>query len=261
MYLTMTCHLFKTSLPLAALTALGLVAARPANAVSFTGDYFTLPKSHPDVERGVDFLDGVDFEIVPGLVTPTLGPNDLPVVSNFGRTYSGPSGPITDINTDGEIRWWSTTSPYGVAQEKTQIDTLPFVFNDFYPDGFDSDASFFRTVHWRGTFNLLSSSPVKSVLEADDDAFLFIDRQLVADNGGVKPIGFGLATEVVSDFSAGTHQVDLFFADRHTTGSDIKFRLTPVPEPSSVLGILAFGAFGAGWMLKRKQKKQKSQLG
>jgi hypothetical protein len=29
-----------------------------------------------------------------------------------------------------------------------------------------------------------------------------------------------------------------------------------VPEPASALGILAFGAFGAGSMLKRKQKKQ-----
>lgn len=30
--------------------------------------------------------------------------------------------------------------------------------------------------------------------------------------------------------------------------------LVVVPEPSSVLGTLAFGAFGAGWMLKRRQK-------
>jgi hypothetical protein len=30
----------------------------------------------------------------------------------------------------------------------------------------------------------------------------------------------------------------------------------PVPEPTSVLGLLAFGALGTGSMLKRKQKKQ-----
>jgi len=32
----------------------------------------------------------------------------------------------------------------------------------------------------------------------------------------------------------------------------------PVPEPSSTLGTLAFGALGTGYMLKRKFKKQKS---
>jgi hypothetical protein len=31
-----------------------------------------------------------------------------------------------------------------------------------------------------------------------------------------------------------------------------------VPEPSSLLGIFAFGAFGAGIVLQRKQKKQKA---
>jgi len=32
----------------------------------------------------------------------------------------------------------------------------------------------------------------------------------------------------------------------------------PVPEPSSTLGTLAFGALGTGYMLKRKLKKQKA---
>ena len=35
---------------------------------------------------------------------------------------------------------------------------------------------------------------------------------------------------------------------------------TPVPEPSSALGTLAFGAFGAGYMLKRKQKKKEHSV-
>lgn len=35
---------------------------------------------------------------------------------------------------------------------------------------------------------------------------------------------------------------------------------TPVPEPSSIFGLLAFGAFGAASMLKRNQNKQKSAL-
>ncbi len=34
------------------------------------------------------------------------------------------------------------------------------------------------------------------------------------------------------------------------------FLLTPVPEPSSVLGILSFSAFSAGWALKRKLSRK-----
>ena len=36
------------------------------------------------------------------------------------------------------------------------------------------------------------------------------------------------------------------------------FLVTAVPEPSSILGTLSFSAFGAAWMLKRRQKKQQS---
>lgn len=48
-----------------------------------------------------------------------------------------------------------------------------------------------------------------------------------------------------------------------SAGSDKAFvydnlSYTPVPEPSSVLGTLAFGVLGTGYMLKRKLKKQKS---
>jgi hypothetical protein len=37
-------------------------------------------------------------------------------------------------------------------------------------------------------------------------------------------------------------------------GQERGFVLTPVPEPSSIVGILGFGAFGLGSWLKRKQR-------
>jgi hypothetical protein len=47
-----------------------------------------------------------------------------------------------------------------------------------------------------------------------------------------------------------------FLGDRSQVGSDMAFSLTgkPVPEPASVLGLLAIGALGAGSALKRKLK-------
>lgn len=63
------------------------------------------------------------------------------------------------------------------------------------------------------------------------------------------------STEPVVDFSSsfvsGTTSISSGGFTDHGTA-------TAVPEPSSVLGVLAFGAFGAGTLLKRQLKNRKS---
>lgn len=46
------------------------------------------------------------------------------------------------------------------------------------------------------------------------------------------------------------------FNGRGTQFAMDNFNFTPVPEPASVLGVLAFGALGASSLLKRKQQKK-----
>jgi len=55
----------------------------------------------------------------------------------------------------------------------------------------------------------------------------------------------------------GTHQIGLLVSDGkggYTSGS-FTVEVEKVPEPGSVLGVLAFGAFGAGAVLRRKHQK------
>lgn len=51
-----------------------------------------------------------------------------------------------------------------------------------------------------------------------------------------------------------TGQGDYFAFDNMTIGSlEQVVPPAPAPEPASTMGLLAFGAFGAGSLLKRKQ--------
>jgi fibro-slime domain-containing protein len=184
--------------------------------LNLTGAYYSVPTSHPDFGRGVD---GV---AVQGLVQGSLGPTGLPRVSAFGKTYTGVSGPITDIDANDEIRWWSSTSPHGVSLEKTQTDALPLEHpTNFFPAGQSDNLSFMRTVHWKAAFSTTSADRLSISLGADDDAWVFIDGQLQVDNGGVKNLTF--TQEIPVTLAPGNHQLDVFFADRHTDKAGIQF--------------------------------------
>jgi fibro-slime domain-containing protein len=182
----------------------------------FTGTYFKIPNSHPNTGIGVDGCK------VAGLVNSTLGPNGLPVVSSFGASYRGPSGPITDANALGEILWWSTTSPYGVLYEKTQADAFPLSFSGFFPDGEGDDCYYHRAVHWHGTFLGCYWERNRFTLASDDDAWLFIDGVLALDNGGVSQ-GKCVWTDVNLGTEVRQHTFDLFYIDRHRFGAGLKF--------------------------------------
>ncbi len=217
-------------------------------AAALTGDYYRIQwAGQPDMQQGID------GGVVTGLVASSLGPDGLPVVSAYGATRIGGSGNITEVNAFNEILWW-TPGQYGVTFEKTQVDTLAFNFSsNFFPDGQSNNSTYFRSVHWSGTFDLAAPGSATFTLGADDDAWLFIDGQLAVDCGGVKSLS--AAPTVVSGLSAGTHTVDLFFADRNTVQSGIQFsaniELRPVPEPMTML-LLVLGLVGLAGVSRRK---------
>jgi fibro-slime domain-containing protein len=234
--------------------ALG-IAALPVRA-DLTGNYYTVAHG-----QNPDFENGIDGTTVTGLVESTLGADGLPVASAKGLSGAGvASGPITDVNASNEILWW-TPGQDGVAFEKTQTDATPISHpSNFFPDGQSTNSNFYRTVHWTGTFDGSQNGGSLTVsLKADDDAFLFLDNQLLLDNGGVKAFDSSLVTSTVTGLTPGLHTVDLFFADRHEVQSAIEFdanvTLNAIPEVPGAAMLIFVGMGGAGLLRLRRAKK------
>ena len=101
---------FVLAMAAAALVATsGLWTAARASTLSAT--YFTISSSDPDFgSGGVQTCCSV---VSDNEVLSALGPNGLPLYNTTGYSDdhgSGTATPITDIDTKGEITWWSPAS-------------------------------------------------------------------------------------------------------------------------------------------------------
>jgi hypothetical protein len=186
-----------------------------------------------------------------GNVQSQLGPNGLPVLSTAGVSLFGSSA---DMNaTTHELLWWSPgLDPY-VSKDSipVQVDSMPMSFG--YPNQWDvtgqtSDTSFYRSVHWQGTFNMASAGQISLNIGVDDDAWLFIDGTMIMEDH------YGYSASANPTMSAGTHSIDIFFDDRFPVNDSFQFTssvaLSPVPEPGAIT-LFAAGAVGLAFARRR----------
>ncbi|MGK3967826.1 fibro-slime domain-containing protein [Sorangium sp. So ce118] len=189
---------------------------------------YSSPGGHPDFERW-------DGEVVPGIVEYELGADDKPV-------YAFP-GPPEVSHTEGREafdQWFRDvpevnrsiryTIPLDVSDQQLRI----FFDNDFFPID-DDDRSWGnegRAHNYSFTFELHMTFKYRRgdvfIFSGDDDIWVFIDRKLAIDMGGVhSPTSWTLDLDMLAgviDLEVGReYPIDIFFAERRSGGSELMF--------------------------------------
>lgn len=191
--------------------------------------------------------DGINFEAVnytsgAGYVASTLsGPSPTLTATGSG------SGLISNTG-DGAFDKWFTkttdTSSYSIVLNETGVGTGIYQYsnNSFFPLG---TSNYHFTYAISSTFSYVAGSNQTFYFSGDDDVWVFFDKKLGIDLGGVhgtQDQTVNLDTLFGNGKASGDYSFDFFFAERHTTGSNLTittslvFRDPPinVPEPGSV---------------------------
>ncbi len=226
-----------------------VVSGAWARADALTGFYTQVAVGDPDFGGGTN----AGGTLGTGLIANQLGPNGLPVLSAPGIARLGTS---SDMNpTTHELLWWSAgANPYvSLDSNPVQTNTLPLNYGypnvNWYPTGQTGDNNFFRTVQWQGTFTMGTTGSISLYLQADDDAWAFIDGTLVAEDH------YGYVSNTSTAVSAGTHSIKLFYDDRFPVYDQIVFTssvpILPVPEPTAPALLMG----GAMLLLARRLRR------
>jgi fibro-slime domain-containing protein len=245
----------------AAALAFGVSAAFAASTTltgtvrDFTPGALVPGSSNPDFESGIG-------GVVTGLVDSTLSGN-APTPITFGAP-----GYISSVASFAE--WFGTAAP-SKQLSITLNETAPgsgiysYSNNSFFPIDNDLLGNQGRSHNYHFTYQIAATFGYKPgtgqtfTFTGDDDVWVFFDKQLGIDLGGVH----GAASQTVNldtlfgpSKAEGNYSFDFFFAERHTTESNLRIdtslQLVPVPEPSTY-AMMALGLAGLGFAARRRR--------
>lgn len=239
-----------TLLALAATSAFAASTTLTGTVRDFTPGTLQAGSSNPDFEWGIG---GVQT----GMVANTLTGN-APTPLSFGAP-----GYITSAASFAE--WFGAAAPsktLSITLDETAPGSGIYSYSNssFFPiDGEllgnqGREHNYHFTYQIAATFGYKPGTGQTFTFTGDDDVWVFFDKRLGIDLGGVH----GAASQTVNldtlfgpGKAEGNYSFDFFFAERHTTQSNLRIDTSlqlvsvPVPEPSSYalmgLGLAALG--------------------